>query len=420
MLCVACGGPQFKQAPIAAFVCVHCHVAADYTHPLLPPPSGRTPAAAAASRKAVLKPLVRGRMHLLGLHHRGATRAAYASGRSTYYEFCRELDMAPFPAAPAQLMDFSIWCILVKKLDSTTTANKLRGVFAFYDYVRLRLCFRHVRNPSRDPELIELTRTLGINFKKPGGGRLPLSAAELYGLFALGFVARTRRGRWARIFALCLNFAMLRSTAVGSVIVDYTILDDNSIVFNAASEIRIVWNPSLDIEVVEFNILSDKNVNARRAAEEGGRRAYVPGALPELGVFPALDLRSYLLEIRPPSGGPLCAYPDKKGFGFSRKCPSFNSYLREAYKKAFPDVSDVYLSRIGSHSGRKTLSQLLWEHGFSRQLIADAGGWYIKREAVDLYFRTSALLILRALLALRREPPAAIAGPFRASAHQQI
>ena len=220
VLCVACGGPQFKQAPIAAFVCVHCHVAADYTHPLLPPPSGRTPAAAAASRKAVLKPLVRGRMHLLGLHHRGATRAAYASGRSTYYEYCRELDMAPFPAAPAQLMDFSIWCILVKKLDSTTTANKLRGVFAFYDYVRLRLCFRHVRNPSRDPELIELTRTLGINFKKPGGGRLPLSAAELYGLFALGFVARTRRGRWARIFALCLNFAMLRSTAVGSVIVD--------------------------------------------------------------------------------------------------------------------------------------------------------------------------------------------------------
>ena len=53
-------------------------------------------------------------------------------------------------------------------------------------------------------------------------------------------------------------------------------------------------------------------------------------------------------------------------------------------------MSDVYLSRIGSHSGRKTLSQLLWEHGFSRQLIADAGGWYIKREAVDLYFRTSA------------------------------
>ena len=105
---------------------------------------------------------------------------------------------------------------------------------------------------------------------------------------------------------------------VGSLIVDYTILDDNSIVFNAASEIRIVWNPSLNIEVVEFNILSDKNVNARRAAEEGGRRAYVPGALPELGVFPALDLRSYLLEIRPPSGGPLCAYPDKKGFGFSR------------------------------------------------------------------------------------------------------
>ena len=146
----------------------------------------------------------------------------------------------------------------------------------------------------------------------------------------------------------------------------------------------------------------------------------MPGDLPALQIALASDLRSYLLDLRPPSGGPLCAYPDKKGVGFSSKASqSFNTYLREAYKKAFPDVSAAYLSRIGSHSGRKTLSQLLWEHGFSRQLIADAGGWYIKREAVDLYFCTSALLILRALLALRIEPSQSIQGPFLASTHHQ-
>jgi len=358
-------------------------------------------------------------MHLLGLHLRDSTRSQYASGRSTYGEFCKLLDVEPYPAAPALLMDFAIWCTLVKKLDSSTTANKLRGIFYFYDYIRTRLCFRHVRNHSRDPELIELIRSLGINFKKPGGGRLPLSAAELSGLFQHGFTARTRRGRWARIFGLCLNFAMLRSTAVSSLIVRYTIVD-GIVIFADNSEVTITWNYALSMEVVEFRILSDKNVDARRAAEEGGRRAYVPGDLPALQIALASDLRSYLLDLRPPSGGPLCAYPDKKGVGFSSKASqSFNTYLREAYKKAFPDVSAAYLSRIGSHSGRKTLSQLLWEHGFSRQLIADAGGWYIKREAVDLYFRTSALLILRALLALRIEPLQSIQGPFLASSHQQ-
>ena len=110
--------------------------------------------------------------------------------------------------------------------------------------------------------------------------------------------------------------------------------------------------------------------------------------------------------LQPPSGGPLLAFPDKKGPGFAPKpSASFNKHLRDAYQRAFPDVSAEYLSRIGSHSGRKTLAQMLWDHGFSRKLIAEAGGWFLKREAVDLYFRTSALLILRALVALRVDTP---------------
>ena len=375
---------------------------ADYTVPLLPPPSGRSPAAAALSRKAVLKPLVRGRMHLLAAGQRSSTRTQYASGRATYETFCQGLDVHPYPASPAQLMDFAVWCISVRNLDSSTTANKLRGIFAYYDYVRLRLCFRHVRNPSRDPELMELTRTLGINFKKPGGGRSTLSPAELDGLFGLGFVGRTRRGRWARLYAQCLNFAMLRDTAVRALRVCYQISPDQQVCLLPDSEVSIYWHAGFGAEIVDFRITSDKNVDARRAAEDGGRHSYVPGALPFFGIFLASELRSYLLEVRPPSGGPLLAYPDKKGYGFSKtKSPSFNSYLRDAYRRAFPDVSAACLSRIGTHSGRKTLAQMLWDCGFCRQLIAAAGGWFIKREAVDLYFKTSALLILRALASLR-------------------
>jgi hypothetical protein len=318
-------------------------------------------------------------------------------------------------------MDFAVWCIMVRKLDSSTTANKLRGVFAFYDFVRLRLCFRHVRNPSRDPELIELLRTLGVNFKKPGGGRLSLSAAELLGLFASGFIGATRRARWARIYASLLNFAMLRDTAAKSLRVCYEVSAEGQVSFLTGSEISIYWHAGFGAEVVDVLIRSDKNVDARRAAEDGGRHSYVPGALPSLGVFLASDLREYLVQIRPPSGGALLVFPHKRGSGFAPSVSGgFNRYLREAYRRAFPDVSPEYLSRIGTHSGRKTLAQMLWDHGFSRQLIAAAGGWFIKREAVDLYFKTSAILILRALASLTAHASSSDqTGPYRAPAHQQ-
>ena len=54
---------------------------------------------------------------------------------------------------------------------------------------------------------------------------------------------------------------------------------------------------------------------------------------------------------------------------------------------------------LGTHSGRKTLAQLLWDRGFSRRLIADAGGWFLKKEAM-LYFKTALHVILAALASL--------------------
>ena len=84
----------------------------------------------------------------------------------------------------------------------------------------------------------------------------------------------------------------------------------------------------------------------------------------------------------------------------SRAPRLINSYLREAYRRAFPQVGAEYLKMLGTHSGRKTLAQLLWDHGFSRRLISDAGGWFLKKEAMDLYFRTAAHVILGALASL--------------------
>ena len=109
-----------KNPPLPAFVCVHCLTALDYADPLLPPPSGESPEFAAAARKAFLKPLIRGRMHLLSLSQRFSTQMQYHQNRKAFEEFCGLIDIALFPAAPATIMDFAVYSILVRKLDATT------------------------------------------------------------------------------------------------------------------------------------------------------------------------------------------------------------------------------------------------------------------------------------------------------------
>ena len=222
---------------------------------------------------------------------------------------------------------------------------------------------------------------------------------------ARGFVGRTRRGRWARLYNIVLNFLMLRNVAASHLRVAYDVTIDadgrESVVFSSKTEIGVRFDTAFGADIVYANVREDKNVDARRAAE-GGRKAYCPAVLPNFGIDFGRDLVEYILYVRPPSGGPLLIRPSKKGFGFdSVKSNNFSKdYLQPAYRQAFPDVSPDYLRRLGTHSGRLTLAQLLWNAGFERRLIADAGGWFIKREAVDLYFSTASLHILQAMAAL--------------------
>lgn len=242
--------------------------------------------------------------------------------------------------------------------------------------------------------------------QKDGGGRLAISFAELFGLLERGFVGRTRRGKWSRVYAEMLNFLMLRDTAATNLICRYTIAIDpitgeETVVFLPGSELRVYFDVAFGGNVVEVSVYEDKNVDSRKAAG-GGRKSYAPADLPNFNTNFGNDIINYILTVRPPSGSRFLARPEAKSHGFkTTKYGGFSkTYLQPAYKLAFPDVSPAYLKRIGTHSGRLTLAQLLWNQGFERRLIADAGGWFIKREAVDLYFSTAALHIIRAVAAL--------------------
>ena len=324
---------------------------------------------------------------------------------TAFSKFCELTGQQPLPASPGLVQDFMIYGIAEKQWDSSTVQLRVQAIGSFYHYLRNTLQLRHVTSPLRDPEVLECARVIGVNFKKDGGGRLPLSFAELAGLFARGFVGRTRRGRWARLYAEILNFLMLRDVATTHLIVRYDVVRTASggetIVFADNSEIVVYHDVAYGADVVQVRVFEDKNVDTRRS-DGGGRKSHAPALLPNFNINFGQDLIDYLLFVRPPSGGPLLIRPDKKNNGFSTaKYGGFSKeYMQPAYKLAFPDVSAAYLKRIGTHSGRLTLAQLLWNQGFERRLIADAGGWFIKREAVDLYFSTAPIHIIRAIATL--------------------
>ena len=64
-------------------------------------------------------------------------------------------------------------------------------------------------------------------------------------------------------------------------------------------------------------------------------------------------------------------------------------------------VSELH-DALGTHSGRKSLAQWLWDDGHCRRIIADAGGWFLKRDAVDMYFKTARHIILNAVKSIGR------------------
>ena len=96
------------------------------------------------------------------------------------------------------IMDWAVHQITTLNLDTSTTKNRILAIGDAYEYMRVSLYMRHVRNPLRDPQLVALLRMLGINFKKPGGGSTAISMRELHALLTRGFKVNTRRGRWAR------------------------------------------------------------------------------------------------------------------------------------------------------------------------------------------------------------------------------
>ena len=204
-------------------------------------------------------------------------------------------------------------------------------------------------------------------------------------------------GHHRRLCLVISTLACLRRKAAVSLRVSYTI-SGSIISFSSSSGVYIAYDRETQMEYIGLRVNVDKNVDSSIEAHVTFRRQcrrWVCGLL-----------RDYLLRFRPPSGGYLLAAPRTQGLGSATFHPGLYTCLgrayRTAYLRAFPDAStrSADMSRVSAHSGRKSLSQWLWDAYQSVRLIADVGHWRCAKDAVHLYFKSTPSTILRCIAAL--------------------
>ena len=213
-----------------------------------------------------------------------------------------------------------------------------------------------------------------------------------------GWEINHAHGRWGRLRWCFLNLGMLRVGGVNRLLIVYSIETTASgalsVAFHSTSDVKLLFDETLGDSYIDVNVDCDKNVGSWNR-----RSAFIPATIPALEAQPAQWLTDYILHVRPPSGGPLFVKPTKKGF--QTKPGNASADIKRAYKRACAHAGMEFDTKLhdalGTHSGRKSLAQWLWDDGHCRLIIADAGGWFLKRDAVDMYFKTARHNILRAV-----------------------
>lgn len=322
-----------------------------------------------------------------------STKASYAQGLTQFVAFASALEVqAPLPASPSSLCAFVIHLVCVKQLDASTVDVYLQGIA---DWHRNLAAISGIRtaDPLQHVKVRQLMATVRKHYKKPSSAKRALSACELVAMLASCDDSRLGRHHHACL-TLC-TFGMLRRKAATTIRVFYDVItpldpsDQPSISFLPASDVHLARDG--DQYYLDVRIQEDKNHPSSR----GAHHAVIPMIVPGLGISPGRDLIEYLVTQRPPSGSFFLSAPSGSTGWRSGPYTRLGDVFKSAWQRAFP--GQLVPANIAAHSGRKTLAQLLHNAGFNDQLIADAGGWALKRAAVHLYFSSTPHQILQAL-----------------------
>ena len=404
VLCNPCSGTNFdRMAPV--MLCSTCMAAR-----LAASVDSDASDEEAKSARDIAKRLSAVLQTVLARRTRAATRAQYRAGIAKLMDFGRSTHLNVLPSTPDVIWGFIMHMLVVQNLDSSTIASHVTAVGAWHDYVRQTYSTAFpddkifFSNPCRQHMIDEIKTTIGANYKKDSKARVAIPLTMAKQMFKEGFSdasgVLTPRGEHHRMAVMVPLLGMLRRRAASLLVTKHSFDFSGArprVVTAADSDIQIIYDhPALGPHL-RFKVTggADKNVDSRRT-----EYSYVPDFIPGLDVRPLDLVESYYFRLQPPSGGFFLSAPKSLKSKTFRTNPftGFGAAFKRAFRRVFPN--DPMLQLIGSHSGRKSLAQWLHDAGNRRRLIAAAGHWFLKKEAVDLYFKTSPLAILSAIRSL--------------------
>jgi hypothetical protein len=328
------------------------------------------------------------------------------------------LGIEALPATYEICRAFEMLGITIKDWDGSTIGGILLTVSNFHE--KLKLHDLHVVNPMKTKAGRALIQRMEVDFKKPSKAKHAFSLAQMKKMYhqgcdvhGFGRANEPAGGPWGtkrraklrmnwhhRIGLMFLNIGCLRQNAAAALRIVYRLNDNvyGGVEFLPGSDVAVLLDETLNVRFIDILIDADK--------VKSTRKGYIPEAIVALDARLVDDFLYYVRTFRPVSGGYLFVAPNgganqwfppqnnKKGNlgGFT----NWSQMVQSMYQRAFPGATDWKL--YGSHSGRKSLAQWLWDDGFPRRLIADIGGWFIKKDAMDLYFSSSRFVILKALI----------------------
>eukprot|EP00873_Tetraselmis_striata_P004519 jgi/Tetstr1/424783/TSEL_001480.t1 len=330
-------------------------------------------------------------------------RTALCARLRDYCSFCTARGATPLPATLGLLRGYIYHCTSDRSLAPSTIAGRLAAISDWHrrQLPHLRLAGRSTLNPCKDESINTLISILERRTVRPAKGRLPLPIPDLRAMLHRGFPLPSAFGRHQRMCITFLNPGCLRRAAAAALTCDYRVSSSGAVSYTDLSAVRVLFNAELGCRYIRMRVDVDKNVDARHECF-----AYIPDHVPCLAVRPVDMLEDYLRVFRPPSGSRLLAAPKSSRIGpqtfHTTPYSGFNSAFKAAYARAFPDPATrtTPLDRVGSHSGRKSLAQWLWDRYRSARVIAHVGHWACRQDALDAYFKTSATEILRLIAAL--------------------
>jgi hypothetical protein len=271
---------------------------------------------------------------------------------------------------PATEMDVALWitdCVKRQdRLDSSTAETYMAGVAAYHLQAGVATGGR-VRNPTRGQAVRSVLKVVRKHYKLASKAQRPLSLSEWLEVWGRGFTwsEDNRQARHARLAMMLATFGPFRSVAAKSLRVFYKVRAGR-VTFGEKSDVRIVVDDG-DWREPYILITSsvDKNVDSSKV-----RKVPIPARV--LGVSTVKLLQSYLVEMKPPSGGYLLAAPKGKQSWSTTRFSGMSKMVKAAFARAFPEKPAL---GVGGSSLRKSWAQWMKRTRCTEFEVVDVCGW---------------------------------------------